>query len=159
MHLADFTVPAESAWGGCLLRDLNFGHRYDVHVVSIIRGSLRVNIPKGDDRIYPGDRIQVIGTDEQVGRFSEALGRTVVPGTEGRERDMQLRQYMIAEDSVFIGEKLKDSGIRNRYHCMIVGFEGKDGVLEKPDVDRVFRAGDILWVVGEKEALKELFAL
>lgn len=160
MHLADFEVPADSSWGGCLLRELNLGSRYNVHVVSILRGTHRINIPKGDDRIFPGDRIQVIGTDEQVGRFSEALGQTVsVDAWQQQDHEMQLKQYLISDKSGFIGEKLKNSGIRNRYHCMIVGFEGEDGLLEEPDAERVFRVGDILWVVGEKDALKQLFAL
>ena len=158
LHIADFDIPEESIWGGRQLGDLKFGQRFDVHVVSIARGTHRINIPNGNDRIYPRDRVQVIGTDEQIGRFSEALGQTVVLDTEQADREMQLRQFQITEDMEFAGEKLKNSGIRDRYHCMIVGFETSGGMLEKPDADRVFRPGDIVWVVGEKEALAGLFA-
>ena len=158
LHIADFDIPEESIWGGRQLGDLKFGQRFDVHVVSIARGTHRINIPNGNDRIYPRDRVQVIGTDEQIGRFSEALGQTVVLDTEQADREMQLRQFQITEDMEFAGEKLKNSGIRDRYHCMIVGFETSGGMLEKPDADRVFHPGDIVWVVGEKEALAGLFA-
>ena len=157
LHIADFEIPEESIWGGRQLGDLKFGQRFDVHVVSIIRGTHHVNIPNGNDRIYPRDRVQVIGTDEQIGRFSEALGQTVVLDTEEADREMQLRQFQITEFMDFAGEKLKDSGIRDRYHCMIVGFETSGGMLEKPAPDRVFHPGDIVWVVGEKEALAGLF--
>ena len=157
LHIADFEIPEESIWGGRQLGDLKFGQRFDVHVVSIIRGMHHVNIPNGNDRIYPRDRVQVIGTDEQIGRFSEALGQTVVLDTEEADREMQLRQFQITEFMDFAGEKLKDSGIRDRYHCMIVGFETSGGMLEKPAPDRVFHPGDIVWVVGEKEALAGLF--
>ncbi len=156
LHLAEFELPEDSAWGGCLLGDLKLGQRYEVNVVSIIRGSRRMNIPNGHDRVYPGDRIQVIGTDEQIGRFSAALSDTVVAGTGVQDREMQLRQFMISGTSGFVGVKIKDSGLRDRYHCMVVGIETPDGVLEKPEAERVFRAGDIIWVVGEKEALSRL---
>ena len=158
LHIADFEIPEESIWGGRQLGDLKFGQRFDVHVVSIIRGTHHINIPNGNDRIYPRDRVQVIGTDEQIGRFSEALGQTVVLDTEEADREMQLRQFQITEFMDFAGEKLKDSGIRDRFHCMIVGFETSGGMLEKPAPDRVFHPGDIVWVVGEKEALAGLFA-
>ena len=69
LHLADFEVPEESIWGGRLLGDLKLGQRYEVNVVSIIRGTHYMNIPNGNDRIYPRDHIQVIGTDEQIERF------------------------------------------------------------------------------------------
>ena len=158
LHLADFEVPEESIWGGRLLGDLKLGQRYEVNVVSIIRGTHYMNIPNGNDRIYPRDHIQVIGTDEQIGRFSGALANTVIVEAEYQDREMQLKQFLITEVSGFVGVKIKNSGIRDRYHCMIVGIETPDGILEKPEAERVFRVGDIIWLVGEKEALSRLFS-
>lgn len=157
LHLADFEVPEESIWGGRLLGDLKLGQRYEVNVVSIIRGTHYMNIPNGNDRIYPRDHIQVIGTDEQIERFSGALANTVIVEAEYQDREMQLKQFLITEVSGFVGVKIKNSGIRDRYHCMIVGIETPDGILEKPEAERVFRVGDIIWLVGEKEALSRLF--
>lgn len=163
LHIADFDLPAESIWGGRLLKELNLGNRYNVHIASIIRGSRRLNIPCGDDRLYPGDRIQVIGTDLQLDAFAKALQQTQIVETDDEEtddfgREMLLKQLVIRENSEFIGEKLKDSGLRNRYNCMIVGYETEAGVLEAPNPDRVFRAGDVVWVVGERNALWELMS-
>ena len=158
LHLADFEVPEESIWGGRLLGDLKLGQRYEVNVVSIIRGTHYMNIPNGNDRIYPRDHIQVIGTDEQIERFSGALANTVIVEAEYQDREMQLKQFLITEVSGFVGVKIKNSGIRDRYHCMIVGIEPPDGILEKPEAERVFRVGDIIWLVGEKEALSRLFS-
>ena len=158
LHLADFKVPEESIWGGRLLGDLDLGRRYGVNVVSIIRGTHHFNIPNGNDRIYPGDHIQVIGTDQQIGRFSQAMDDTVVVETELADREMQLKQYQIPENSGWVGERIKDSGIRERYHCMVVGVETPDGVLEKPEAGRAFQAGDIVWLVGEKGDLADLLA-
>ncbi len=159
LHLVEFEIPAESTWGGRLLGDLKLSQRYGVNVVSIVRGTHYMNIPNGDDRIYPRDHIQVIGTDEQTERFSEALAKTAATAETGRrDRETQLKQFLITGTSAFAGIKLKDSGIRDRYHCMIAGIETPDGILEKPDAERVFRAGDIIWLVGEKEDLSRLFS-
>ena len=156
--MADFEVQEESIWGGRLMGDLKLGKRYEVNVVSIIRGTHYMNIPNGNDRIYPRDHIQVIGTDEQIERFSGALANTVIVEAEYQDREMQLKQFLITEVSGFVGVKIKNSGIRDRYHCMIVGIETPDGILEKPEAERVFRVGDIIWLVGEKEALSRLFS-
>ena len=99
----------------------------------------------------------MIGTDEQIERFSGALANTVIVEAELQDREMQLKQFLITEVSRFVGVKIKNSGIRDRYHCMIVGIETPDGMLEKPEAERVFRVGDIIWLVGEKEALSRLF--
>lgn len=39
---------------------------------------------------------------------------------------------------------------------MVVGWESAEGVLERPDPDRTFEEGDLLWIVGEQESLKQL---
>ena len=66
LHLTDFEIPGESAWAGKTLLELNLGKKYGVHVVSILRGKRRINIPGGSIRLFPMDKIQVIGTDDQL---------------------------------------------------------------------------------------------
>ena len=47
--LSDFEIPADSLWAGYTLRELNLGHKYGVHVASIIRGMHRINIPGANE--------------------------------------------------------------------------------------------------------------
>ena len=73
LHLADMEIPGESAWAGKTLKELNLGKKFGVHVASILRGKRRINIPGGSVRLFPMDKIQVIGTDEQLNEFNEAM--------------------------------------------------------------------------------------
>ena len=77
LHLSDFLIPAESAWAGKTLRELDLGKKYDVHVASIIRGKHRLNIPDGNTCIFPNDLIQVIGTDEQLSLFASVAEKAI----------------------------------------------------------------------------------
>ncbi len=158
IHIADFSIPMDSYWMGQTLRELNLGQKYGVHVSSIMRGGQRLNIPKGDYIIFPGDRLQVIGSDEQLIKFENAINSEVLgedPKLEKRE--MKLRQLIIGENSHFVGKTLQESGIRSRYNCMVVGLEeGKENLSTFPP-SRRFHEGDIIWVVGEEESLKALF--
>ena len=70
IHIAEFEVPSDSKWMGQTLKQLNLGRKYGVHISSILRGGWRINIPDGDYVIFPGDKLQVIGSDEQ---FSSRL--------------------------------------------------------------------------------------
>ena len=45
--------------------------------------------PNGDDRIYPLDDSQGIGTDGQHERFSGVLANTVIVEAELQDREMQ----------------------------------------------------------------------
>ena len=73
IHIAEFEVPSDSKWMGQTLKQLNLGRKYGVHISSILRGGWRINIPDGDYVIFPGDKLQVIGSDEQFTSFREAL--------------------------------------------------------------------------------------
>ena len=53
---------------GYTLRELNLGHKYGVHVASIIRGMHRINIPGANVRLFPGDTIQVSQNPKDVSR-------------------------------------------------------------------------------------------
>ena len=88
LHLADFDVPPEVEWAGKELRELNFGQQYGVHVVSILRGKKRINIPKATDRLFPNDRIQVIGTDAGLESFGAAFPQpdTSLPGPTSKNK-------------------------------------------------------------------------
>ena len=157
LHLADFDIPAEVDWAGASLHDLNLGQRFGVHVVSILRGRRRINIPKATDCLFPGDRIQVIGTDTGLEAFGAELQRcdTSLP-EDYAAGEMVLRRLPLEEGSQFVGKALKESGIRNHYHCLVAGVEKADGNLHIPDPNRPLEEGDTLWLVGEHKYIDAL---
>ena len=124
IHIGDFDIPEDSTWIGRTLKDLQFRNRFGVHVSSILRGSLRINIPNGRQIIFPGDRISVIGSDEQLKNFSQAIANELIPeDPEIEKREMKLRKFILSDGTPFIGKTLADSGIRDRFGCMVVGVD------------------------------------
>ena len=113
-----------------------------------------MNIPDGDYVIYPCDRLQVIGSDEQLGKFAHALENDVIKEDLTVEnREMKLHQIIISEKSPFVGQTLEESGIRSIYGCMVVGLEEGKENLSPVNPKRRFQEGDIIWLVGEQESL------
>ena len=157
IHIADFEVPFNSMWMGSSLKELNLGKKYGIHISSILRGGLRMNIPDGDYILFPCDRLQVIGSDEQLANFSHALETDIMQEDLKLEnREMKLRQVIISETSPFIGKTLEESGIRSIYGCMVVGLEEGKENLSSVNPKRRFQEGDIVWLVGEQESLSSL---
>ena len=159
IHIADFKVPFNSMWMGSTLKQLDLGRKYGVHVSSIMRGGMRINIPDGDYVIFPYDVLQVIGSDEQFTAFREALEKEVLgEDYDWENREMKLRQLVIGEDSPFVGKSLIESGIRDLYSCMVIGLEEGKESLSRYVPTRKFQAGDIIWVVGEQESIDALMS-
>ena len=157
IHIGNFDIPEDSTWIGRTLKDLQFRNRFGVHVSSILRGSLRINIPNGRQIIFPGDRISVIGSDEQLKNFSQAIASELIPeDPEIEKREMKLRKFILSDGTPFIGKTLAESGIRDRYGCMVVGVEEGQENLTLVDPQRKFEKGDIIWLVGEEADLEKV---
>ena len=160
IHIADFEVPTNSLWMGSTLKELNLGKKYGVHISSILRGGFRMNIPDGDYMLFPCDRLQVIGSDEQMANFAHALETDVIQeDLKVENREMKLRQLIISANSPFVGKTMAESGIRSRYGCMVVGIEEGKENLSSVHPTRRFAEGDIIWGVGEETALQELLSV
>ncbi|CCY38048.1 cation:proton antiporter [Coprobacter secundus] len=154
MHLAHMEVYGSCEFIGKRLADANIHRNYGVNIVSIKRGNKRINIPKGDSRIFPGDLISVIGTDEQIQRFLEAV-EPEDTGTDAEEPEIhfEFERIAIPNDSSLIGKTLAQSGIREKDSCLVVGIEHADGSFYEPTADFLFKKGDMIWIVGEKEKI------
>nr|WP_293533863.1 cation:proton antiporter [Prevotella sp.] len=157
IHISEFEVPVDSTWGGKSLQQLHLRQRFGIDMSSIMRGSQRLNIPNGETIIFPGDKLQVIGNDEQLQKFATSIAQDIYPeDLEIEKREMKLRQLIISSKSEFCGKSLIESGIRDKYNCMVVGLEEGQENLTKIAPSHVFQKGDILWIVGEESDLQKI---
>lgn len=160
IHIANLELPDDSLWAGKTLYSLRLRNRFGVHISSILRGSKHINIPNGDTILFPGDKMQAIGNDEQLTKLSKAMKAELQPTiTDIEKHEMKLRSFTISKTSPFIGKTLKDSGIRDEYNCMVVGVDEGQKNLTLITPSRCLQAGDVLWVVGEEKDLERILAL
>lgn len=160
VHLSQLALPEGSDWGGCTLSELKFGNSDGVMVAAIIRGQGRLNIPDGNTRLFPGDRLEVLGDDESLDALARRMNAEVSELTPNDQAHrLVLRQLLIGKASPFAGKSLFQSGIREQFQCMAVGIEDNSGDNETLDLattDRPIRMGDTLWVVGEEDDVRRL---
>lgn len=157
VHISIFEIPEDSRWVGQQLKELHLRAKYGVNISGIIRGRKRLNIPDGNACIFPYDKVEAIGTDDQLKSFSLALAEEVY-GEDIRmeDREMKLEQIVVTKNCPFVGKTLVESGIRDRYNCLLVGIDEGNENLATINPDRRFAVGDIIWLVGERAALREL---
>lgn len=156
LHIARLTLPEDSAWGGKTLSQLRIGGRNGVHVVAILRNHHRLNIPGGSAMLFPGDVIEVVGDDEAVESLMERMRSETCDICVHDGEVMQLQRIVVGESAPLKGVFIKNSGIRDQYRCMVVGFEDAEGNLHIASADHVIQTGDIMWVAGSHEQLAGL---
>lgn len=154
LHITRVTVPEDSNWAGQTLQSLAIAQRFGVHVSSVFRGAHRFTIPGADTVIFPNDKLQVIGNDEQLTRLSEALKTELLTDDSLVDKhDLKLRQVMLSKSSPLVGKTLIESGLRDKYNCMLVGIDEGQENLTHVNPHHRFEVGDIIWVVGETERI------
>ena len=155
MHLAYMTVGHDCPFVGERLKNADLRRKYGINVVAILRNSVRYTIPTGNMRIFPGDQIGVIGTDEQIQAMLPILESSSTPPTE-TSGEVKFTHFTLSEKSPLIGKRLGDTSLREDYKSMIVSVErGEDNFLS-PTPDLVFQEGDIVWIVGDTKLMKGL---
>ncbi|GAB2551909.1 cation:proton antiporter [Rufibacter soli] len=156
-HLAEFKISPESGVVGKSLMELALREKFGINIARIERGSLVLPVPRGDDRLYPADKITVIGTDEQLAEFKpfiEAFSPEHPPLST--QPDISLRQLVVNARFPFQNLSIRDSGIREKTNGLVVGIERKGKRLLNPDPSTVFTPGDIVWLVGDVRLIKTI---
>ncbi|WP_295116649.1 cation:proton antiporter [uncultured Chitinophaga sp.] len=156
-HMASFEVRAESPVVGKTLMELGLREQYGVNVAMIERGKLMLSLPAKDERLYPGDKLDVIGTDEQVKKFSAFLEPLQGQDDEQRRSEVVLRSYELLAGAPILGKTIRSSGIRELGHGLVVGIERNGDRILNPDSTLVLQEGDIAWIVGNPKRMPALF--
>ena len=156
IHITEIEVSPNSPNVGKTLRELKFRHDFGVSVVKILRGERKIYIPDSSEVLYPQDIISVVGTDEQIERFSVTVENYKNNTIQEENREMSLQSFTIDDNFPFIGQSISKSQIGMKFNCMIIGVERESGSFMNPDPSIVFEQNDLVWVVGEKEILKRI---
>jgi CPA2 family monovalent cation:H+ antiporter-2 len=155
LHLAYITVGHGCPFVGDRLRNLDLRSRYGVNIAYIQRGRKHHPVPSGDMRIFPGDVLGVIATEEQIQRLLpliEAPGeQTDVPFT-----DVKFVHFAISRQSPIVGKALENTNLREDYGALLVAVQRGEEDYIHPTPDLIFKEGDILWIVGNIKQLASL---
>ena len=155
-HMAIFDIAAESNIAGETLKNLQIRENLGINVVSIKRGEVMIHIPDANERIFPGDEVCVIGTDDQVQEFKKYLDQHEMDvSPETVDPDIVLRQVEL-KNHEFHGKSIKESKLREKTQGLIVGIEKRGKRTLNPESNVVLEKDDILWIVGDKKLLADL---
>ena len=113
-----------------------------------------IMVPGAESRIFPGDILGVIGTDEEI----QSLIPIVEATCEGESPivdDVRLTSVRLTEDSPVVGKTVATSRIREDYEALLVAIQRDDKYMQ-PEASTVFSPDDVLWLVGDVHRLKSL---
>ena len=152
IHQAYIEVGRGATFIGERLSNSGLRDRFGVSISSIQRGQVMMPLPSGNTRIFPGDILGVIGTDDQIKQLNDVLEAEtrsyeakVTPTPE-----VSLRSILLSVNSPIIEKPLAETDLRGDYYCILVKVQRADGEFVPVDPETVLHAGDRIWVVGDE---------
>ena len=162
ISIAEIEVPENTAFAGKALKDLYIRNKTGASIVRIIRGGTNINIPGGNNRIFPNDRIIIAGSDTDITAFQDLMQTSMADKEQERQHDpntaIVLDNYTITASSPLCGKTIQRSGIREKGNCIIIAIgTSSDNMQTNPDPTTTLHEGDIIVVAGEKRKMQTFF--
>lgn len=152
-HLVELRVSSDSPLIGKKLSELMIREHYGISIALIIRGRKTIPAPGRNDVLYPADILQVIGTDEQIQRFRKECEASAAEFSEVSDFVYGLQSIYVEPSSPYVNKTIRECGLREQTHGLVVGIEKKGHRTLNPDSTTRIEAGDVLWVVGDQNKM------
>ena len=85
---------------------MRFRSQTGANIIKISRGTKEIVVPSAEQELFPGDRILVVGTKEQLDRF-QALTEASAEKEEGQRRSFRIEAVTLNMESFLTGKTLR----------------------------------------------------
>ncbi|BET65281.1 cation:proton antiporter [Opitutales bacterium ASA1] len=149
LEVGEVTVPDQSACAGRSIGDIGIRKRFGCTVIGIERQTFMVANPGPTSHLFPGDRVLLLGTAEQITAARAALMEEQAAGSaEDTFRDLAVELLDVPHGSPACGRTLAALNWPRLLGVQIVGHE-RDGVRTlTPPADLRLAAGDDILALG-----------
>lgn len=155
LHQAEFTISPSFRLVGRTIAENEIRTIYHINILAITRGGQCIMTPQGSERLYPYDRLTVMGTDDDLTSF-----RNFLQDNTGKQQDdmprtpvMKLEAVTLDADTPLIGQTIRQADLQG---CIVVGIERAGSNIVNPAPATTFADGDIVWLVGKKDAVRRI---
>jgi CPA2 family monovalent cation:H+ antiporter-2 len=155
-HIVDYSVSPDAEYVGIPLEELGWREKYGINITSIERGNKKLYAPGRTVRLFPFDKIGVLGTDTQLQAFKSEVDSPAGEMQDRPEKNAVLQKLVIGEYTPLRGQSIRTSGIREKTNGLVVGIERAGKRILNPPSDTQFERNDIVWIVGDAKRISQL---
>jgi Kef-type K+ transport system membrane component KefB/Trk K+ transport system NAD-binding subunit len=127
-----------------------------ISVLAVSRGGRIFHEPKPDFRIFPADRLLLMGHPDGL-KEAETILNQPEDQRDAEDSDrFEITEIKVSEDSDFAGKSLAELHFRQKFEATLVGIRrGQDQITTINPGERLLE-GDCLVVIGKSSAIKDL---
>jgi CPA2 family monovalent cation:H+ antiporter-2 len=156
VHITEFKVNPLAPYIDKSLLELSWREQFGINIALITRGAKKIYAPSRNEKLFPYDKISVIGTDEQLQKFKPVVEGEEEVLTDQENGNVSLEKILIDEHTKLRGLTIRESQIRERANGLVVGIERNGNRILNPDSSEQLQWEDIVWIVGDKKMISGL---
>ncbi len=148
VKLSDCIVPDSAAYAGQSLAQLSIPSRFGCVILEIERNGIVITALNPDLRIYPGDKLLLMGEEAQIEAAREALSREQHRPSDTDAFRGSILETLEIPDGPWSGRTLSELNIGQLTGTRIVGVHRHDQRIIAPSGQEKLHAGDNVLVAG-----------
>ena len=147
---------------------------YNISIIKIISEGEHINIPTNNSektqRLYVGDTLFLLGTKQRLDSFKNTdnfstfikeitppiLLQDFIEKQEQNEQSLLYFAITINKNSGLVGKSIKDTFIRKKWNCIVIGLQRGIYPIVRPNVQTRMNKDDKIWVLAGQKMFQKL---
>ncbi|MDO9182914.1 MAG: cation:proton antiporter [Bacteriovorax sp.] len=155
-HISYLDILPESEVAGKTLHELKIRETFGASIALIERGHLFITAPGRDEKLFPNDRVAIIGNEKMIANLAIYLKSSKTYSSSQKIANYALHKIQVNEKMPFVFKTIRKSGIREKTDGLVVGIERHGEKILNPDSMLKILPNDLLWIVGDSSKIEIL---
>lgn len=151
----ELRIHSDASAAGKTIRDLPLSES-GISILAVSRGGSVHYEPPPDFRLFPGDRLLLMGDPQGLKQAENTLNQLEI-GKDAESADhFEIAEIKISEHSALSGKSVADLQFRQKFGVTLVGIRRGEKQITTVNPSERLQAGDCLIVIGKSGIITEL---
>jgi Kef-type K+ transport system membrane component KefB/Trk K+ transport system NAD-binding subunit len=152
----EIRLRAGSVFTGQSIRQIPLRSATGTSILAVSRAGRVHYDPDPEFKVYPGDRLVVMGSTAELKQAEELLHQQPEPEPGQARVNFTLDEIEVCDGAAMVGRTLAELKFRQKYAVTVVGIRRGEARIPSPNPNEPLQAGDRLIVVGTVEAVRAM---
>jgi Trk K+ transport system NAD-binding subunit len=153
----EIRVQAGAKYAGKRIRNIPLRSETGVSILAVSRAGHVHHEPESTFRVFPGDRLILMGSPEELRKAESLLNvRTEVPEAGESDDHFEIAEIRVGTNSERAGKTLAELQFRQAYGVTVVGIKRGETRITSPKPSERLEGGDTLVIIGSARAIEML---
>lgn len=154
--MREVRLKAGSVFSGRTIREVPVRSEAGASIIAVSRAGV-VNFDPGPDfRIYPGDRLILLGEPGKLQSAVDLLEKREFGHDVAGADSLNMAEIKVDAESSIVGKSLADVHFRGEFGVTVIGIRRGENRIVSPGGGEILQGGDSLIVVGKNDAIERI---